>query len=70
MTQRIVKRLRPRGVPKAIVKGAPSGRTLEHLTETNSKTDRYRYYHATKGWRDRRAWGLTDRGLERMRAMA
>jgi hypothetical protein len=67
MTQRIVKRLRSRGVSKAIVKAAPHGRTIEHLTETDLPSDRYRYYHATKGWRDRRAWGVTDHGLERRR---
>jgi hypothetical protein len=59
-----------RRITHVVSKKTPHGRTLEHLTETNLPNDRYRYYHATKGWRDRRAWGVTDHGLRMVRQYA
>jgi len=43
-----------------INKRTPNGRTLSHLTKIDEKNDRYEYYHATKGWRSRRAMGKDD----------
>lgn len=43
-----------------IAKRTPYGRTLEHLTVTGLKPDHYAYYHATKGWRRRRARTMRD----------
>lgn len=48
-----------------IVKGVYAGATLEHLTVTDEARDQYQYYHATKGWRIRRARGKTDYELRR-----
>lgn len=58
------KRRKENPKPK-IVKRAYAGATLEHLTETDEGRDQYSYYHATKGWRTRRARGKTDYELRR-----
>lgn len=50
------------------MKKTPHGKTLGHLTETDALWDRYRYYHATKGYRSRRARGKTDAQLRWTRA--
>jgi len=43
-----------------INKKTPYGRTLAHLTQAKVGKDHYRYYHATKGWRTRRARTMRD----------
>ena len=58
---------RRRDNPRPKMKGQYCGATIVHLAETDTINDRYRYYHATKGWRSRRARGKTDAQILRDR---